>query len=177
MTKEELFNNNINIAYKIVNLYKINYKNEYEDIKQIALTGLWMACEKYDYRGALTTYAYPVIKNLINMYLRHVRKNEKNISLNAPIQHNTDNLYLEDILGTDEDILDDVLSKIQLEQIYNIIQNILNDDRDSKIFIMVLKGKTQKEIAKIFKISQTQVSRIKNKTISKLGPNFYHLLK
>lgn len=37
MTNEELFNNNIKIAYKIANKYKINYVNEYDDIKQIAL--------------------------------------------------------------------------------------------------------------------------------------------
>lgn len=37
MTKEEMFHNNINIAYKIANTYKINYPSEIEDIRQIAL--------------------------------------------------------------------------------------------------------------------------------------------
>lgn len=37
MTKEEMFNNNINIAYKIANTYRLNYPSEFEDIKQIAL--------------------------------------------------------------------------------------------------------------------------------------------
>ena len=34
MTKEELFNENIAIAYKLASSYKINYQEEYEDICQ-----------------------------------------------------------------------------------------------------------------------------------------------
>lgn len=37
MTKEEMFNNNVNIAYKIANTYRLNYPSEFEDLRQIAL--------------------------------------------------------------------------------------------------------------------------------------------
>ena len=37
MTNEEIFNNNVNIAYKIANRYVTNYYEEKEDIRQIAL--------------------------------------------------------------------------------------------------------------------------------------------
>ena len=66
MTNKEIFNNNINIAYKIANKYLINYRNEYEDIKQVALLGLWKAVLTFKNGYAFSTYAYPVIQNAIN---------------------------------------------------------------------------------------------------------------
>lgn len=77
MTNEEIFNNNVNIAYKIANRYRTNYYEEIEDIRQIALMELWRCIVNWDHVHALTTYAYLCIPNKINMYLRHVKKHEK----------------------------------------------------------------------------------------------------
>lgn len=74
MTNEEMFNKNINIAYKIANKYLDNYKNEYEDIKQIALLGLWKAVLTFKNTYAFSTYSYKVIFNEINHYLRNRKK-------------------------------------------------------------------------------------------------------
>ena len=74
MTNEEIFNNNVNIAYKIANRYVTNYYEEIEDIQQIALMELWRCIESWDHVHALTTYAYLCIPNKINMYLRYVKK-------------------------------------------------------------------------------------------------------
>ena len=42
MTKEELFNQNMGLAYYVAQKYKTNYQDELEDIKQVALMGLCM---------------------------------------------------------------------------------------------------------------------------------------
>ena len=68
MTKEEMFNKNIKLAYKIANKYRINHSNEIEDIKQIALIGLWKAVTRYNGKNTLSTFAYVVIQNEINLY-------------------------------------------------------------------------------------------------------------
>ena len=41
MTKEELFNQNIKLAYYFANKWRNSYPQVIEDIMQIALMGLW----------------------------------------------------------------------------------------------------------------------------------------
>ena len=86
MTKEEMFNKNIKIAYKIANRYLTNYASEYEDIKQIALMGLWKAVSTFNNTHAFSTYAYTVISNEINYYLRTVKKHYNTISLKREVK-------------------------------------------------------------------------------------------
>ena len=62
----------------------------------------------------------------------------------------------------------DFLDHIVLKQ---LIQNL--DERERKIIIMrYYRDKTQSEIAKMFNISQVQVSRIENKVLEKLRKGF-----
>lgn len=96
MTNEEIFNDNVNIAYKIANRYVTNYYEEIEDIRQIALMELWRCIKDWDHVHALTTYAYLCIPNKINMYLRHVKKHEKNIIGDYELKDPDDD-YLNDI--------------------------------------------------------------------------------
>ena len=59
---------------KIANKYRANYSEEFEDIKQLALIGLWKAVTRYNGKNALSTFAYVVIQNEINLYLRKIKK-------------------------------------------------------------------------------------------------------
>ena len=49
MTNEEIFNDNVNIAYKIANRYRTNYYEEIEDIQQIALIELWRCVVNWEF--------------------------------------------------------------------------------------------------------------------------------
>lgn len=166
MTNEDIFNANIKIAYKIANAYKINYPNEFEDIKQIALIGLWKAICTYNQKYKLSTYAYKVISNEINLYLRNAKKHFNLISLNTLIIGSDDNsIELQDILPSKESIDEDIINKIETDNLHLAIQNIYNNltDRDKEVYKLLLQGKTQNDIAKIFKISQACVCRIQQR--------------
>lgn len=72
MTKEELFNSNIGLAYSIANKYKINYSDILEDIYQSSLLGLWKSVRTFNsnYKIKFSSYASKVIFNEINQLLR-----------------------------------------------------------------------------------------------------------
>ena len=167
MSNEELFNKNINIAYKIANRYKINYPNELEDITQIALMGLWKCVLNYNDKYELSTYAYTVIPSQINMYLRHIRKHEKNISINTIVcDDDAKSLTLEDILDDKNNYVDNVINKINFE---NIFKDIEMNNRERKIIILRLNGYTQSKMTNVLNITQGQISRIEKELRKKIN--------
>jgi RNA polymerase sporulation-specific sigma factor len=170
MTNEEMFNQNINIAYKIANKYKINHPNEYEDIKQIALLGLWKAVLNFDKsRGfAFSTFAYRVIYNEINMYLRKPQIHIADVSsLQTPVGKN---IILEDTIVDDFDMLDN----LEYREIQKIKNNILNklSNRDKQIYLELEKGKIQQQVADKFNLTQAYISRIQSKIIKQIKENY-----
>lgn len=167
MSNEELFNKNINIAYKIANRYKINYPNELEDITQIALMSLWKCVLNYNNKYELSTYAYTVIPSQINMYLRHIRKHEKNISINTIVcDDDAKSLTLEDILDDKNDYVDNIINKINFE---NIFKDIEMNNRERKIIILRLNGYTQSKMTNILNITQGQISIIEKELRKKIS--------
>ena len=81
-------------------------------------------------------------------------------------------LRLEDILGTEDDI---VTKNIEQEQEKKLLIKEINDlnERDRKIMIMRYglfntKEVTQKDVAEMLGISQSYISRIEKKVIKKL---------
>lgn len=56
-----------------------------------------------------------------------------------------------------------VLRKVELEQMMSVLP-----ERDQKIILLSLEGKSQQEVAKVYGISQVQVSRIIKKSIQKM---------
>lgn len=167
MTNEEMFNKNVNIAYKIANRYLINYRLEYEDIKQIALMGLWKSILTFDGEHAFSTYAYVVIQNEINHYLRNVKKNTVKITsleteladgftVGDTIQDSNDEI------GKIEQIMDEGrASEALMQEVYKL------KPRDRQIYQYIIEGYTQCEIANRIGTNQTQVSRIRKRIIEK----------
>lgn len=165
MTKEEqekFFNDNINLAYKMANRYRINYIEEFEDIKQIALISLWRAVTSCDFSKVprFSTYACTVILNNINYYLRGVRKHEKDISMCTPVneQHT-----IEDILETEENDIDVLLDNLTCEEInsYILNQRIIRNPMHKKVYLIYLSGyMNQSELATKFNVTQSYISRI-----------------
>lgn len=167
MTKEELFNKNTNIAYKICQSYRVNYPNEFEDIKQVALLGLWKACLNYDEnRGAISTYAYPIVKNHINIYVRGLRKHQNRyISFSEPI---TDNLTVEDIIASEIDYEEDIVDRAYVAEVTKKIPVVFTDEREQFIFKEYINGYTQAQTAKKMNLSQPQISRLQKRVKSKI---------
>ena len=168
MTNEEIFNNNVNIAYKIANRYVTNYYEEIEDIRQIALMELWRCVESWDHVHALTTYAYLCIPNKINMYLRYVKKHEKNISIDTIVNSDGDgnNQTILDLIEDPDDCIFRLLDDINAE---GVLDNIYLTEKEKQVMNLRIEGLSQAQVGKIMKISQAQISRIQIKIKNKIG--------
>lgn len=165
MTNEEMFEKNIRIAYKIANRYKINYLSEYEDIKQMALLGLWKAVLTFKNTHAFSTYAYVVIANEINHYLRKCKRvKDLNVSINTIV---FDDLTLEDILKG-EDNIEELLENIVFLELGQKLNTIQFTDTERKVIELSRKGRTQSQIAKELKTSQPRISRMKKNIKNKI---------
>ena len=167
MTNEEIFNNNVNIAYKIANRYRTNYYEEIEDIRQIALMELWRCIKSWDHVHALTTYAYLCIPNKINMYLRHIRKHEKNISIDTIVHSDGDgnNQTILDLIEDPDDCIFRLLDDINAEGVLN---NIYLTEKEKQVIYLRMEGFSQEQVGEIINLSQTQISRIQIKIKNKI---------
>ena len=108
------------------------------------------------------------------MFLRKNKKRKTEISFEDALNYDSEGneLHLEDILGTE----DDLVSKEYEEKVNKILlQKELEKlkDRDKQIMIMRYglnntKEYTQKEVADLLGISQSYISRIEKKVIKNL---------
>ena len=167
MTKEEIFELNIKLAYKMAWKYK-NCGIEFEELKQICCMGLWKAiltykCEK----GALSTYSYLVIRNEVNLFLRRIKKDKNTISIETKIK---DNITILDTLCEIESCIDRVHDKIEIKELKVTALQAFKGlkDREKIVYKLMIKGKKQKDIAKLLGITQTQVSRLETKIKQRL---------
>lgn len=157
MTNEEMFNQNIKIAYKLVQQYK-DCGIEIEDLKQICLLALWKATQtfKSDKGYTFSTYSYRVIQNEVNYYLRQNRKYFTNRYFSEKV---IDNITLEDILADERDLIEELENNIDNENIFNLIKNAALKNDEKIVIELSLKGYRQQKIAEIIGCSQPQVSR------------------
>lgn len=174
MYDEKLVIDNVNLIYlALKRLYLYDKRDDYFDIGMI---GLVKGARTYDKtKGiAATTYLYRCIYYELCMTFRK-KDPDGMLSLNKEIKETDDRtITLEDTIPSDVNIEEETLLKEQKEEMYN---EILKLNKREKLVICLSYGVggyekiTEKEIAKILKISQAQVSRIKNKTIKKIRNN------
>ena len=147
-----------------------------EDLVSIGSIGLIKGIETYkiDRNIKLATYASRCIANEILMYIRKNKRRRSEISLEDSLSYDAEGneLHLEDILGTDENIIFNEFSR-------SIDKDILNKEltklNEREKLIMTLRyglnnsdEYTQKEVAEMLGISQSYISRIEKKIIKKL---------
>lgn len=171
-----LVEHNLRLVVYIAKRFE-NTKIGLEDLVSIGTVGLMKAIETFrsDKNIKLATYASRCIENEILMYIRKNAHTRNDISLEAPLNVDWDGneLLLSDVLGTDEDA---VLYNIEREEETAIIHNAVCtlEDRERKIIEMrygLVEGdeeKTQKEVADELGISQSYISRLEKKIITKL---------
>lgn len=166
MDAKELFDKHTNFAYKLASKY-FNYPKEREDIIQQALLGLWIAAENFDENKGtkFMTFAGICINTSILRYLRKVKKHTECQSIDAPI---AENMNLLDFLEDDTDYIQELEEKIELDKIRKILDNLTLKKRDSEIFKLLLEGKKQPELAKIYALAQPTISRIKKRVEKKI---------
>ncbi len=147
-----------------------------EDLISIGTIGLMKSVNTFnsEKKIKLATYASRCIENEILMYLRRNNKIKTEVSIDEPLNKDSDGneLLLSDILGTDPDITyrkleDEVDMKLLREAIKKL------NDREKNIMEMRFgfisgKEKTQKEVADELGISQSYISRLEKKIINKM---------
>lgn len=148
-----------------------------EDLISIGTIGLIKAVNTFDpgKKIKLATYASRCIENEILMYLRRNSKSRQDISLDEPLSTDWDGneLLLSDILGTDPDITQREIEDEVDRQLLHIAMDRLSG-REKNIMELRFginsggEEKTQKQVADMLGISQSYISRLEKRIMSKL---------
>ena len=173
--KNKLIEHNLRLVVFLAKKYE-NTGYELEDLVSIGSIGLIKGIETYkiDKNIKLATYASRCIANEILMFLRKNKKRKKEISLEDSLNYDAEGneLHLEDILGTDTDLVSDEYEK-GVEK--NLVAREINKLNPREKQIMVLRyglnnteSYTQKEVADMLGISQSYISRIEKKVIKNI---------
>ena len=176
LAKTKLIEHNLRLVVYIAKRFE-NTKIGIEDLVSIGTVGLMKAINtfKADKNIKLATYASRCIENEILMYIRKNSHYKNDVSLEEPLNVDWDGneLLLSDVLGTEED---SVMSGIEKQEEKQIIQEAVSslDKRDREIIEMRFGLRsdgdemTQKDVADALGISQSYISRLEKKIISKL---------
>lgn len=147
-----------------------------EDLISIGTIGLIKAVNTYraDKNIKLATYASRCIENEILMFMRKSSSQRLDVSIDEPLNTDWDGneLLLSDILGSDEDSVSRDMEKREEERTVRAAVDTL-DERDRLIISLRYgldghKEETQKEVADRLGISQSYISRLEKKIISRL---------
>lgn len=147
-----------------------------EDLISIGTIGLIKAINTFNPSKniKLATYASRCIENEILMYLRRNNRVKTEISIDEPLNIDWDGneLLLSDILGTDNDLIHrSIEDEVDKELLNNAMKKL--SVREKKIMELrfgLANGveKTQKEVADMLGISQSYISRLEKRIISRL---------
>ncbi len=177
--KDELIEHNLRLVVYIARRFE-NTGVDLDDLISVGTIGLIKAVNSFNAEKniKLATYASRCIENEILMHLRRSVKLKAEVSFDEPL--NTDwegnELVLSDVMGTDGDV---VYKKIEFgveTELLGIALTKLNT-REREIMEMRygLNGgreKTQREVADMMGISQSYISRLEKKIISRLKKEF-----
>ena len=175
IARAKLIEHNLRLVVFLSKKYE-NTGVDLEDLVSIGSVGLIKGVNTYklDKNIKLATYASRCIDNEILMFLRKNKKRRSEISFEDNLSYDSEGneLHLEDILGTDSDIVTKGLEKeIEKKMLYEEIDNL--NERDKKIMVLRYglfnaEEMTQKDVAKLLGISQSYISRIEKKVIRRL---------
>ena len=154
-----------------------------EDLISIGTIGLIKAVSTYrsDRKVKLATYASRCIENEILMHIRKISGRKAEVSLDEPINTDWDGneLLLSDVLGTDADI---VMRPIEEDVDRSLLSAAIASlsPREKQIITMRFglggtREQTQKEVADQLGISQSYISRLEKRIISRLKKEILRL--
>ncbi|MDO5003202.1 MAG: RNA polymerase sporulation sigma factor SigK [bacterium] len=173
--KDILIEHNLRLVVFLSKKYE-NTGVDLEDLVSIGTIGLIKGINTFS-RGKnikLATYASRCIDNEILMYLRKTKKLKTEVSIDASLSYDSEGneLHLEDVLGTDKDIVTKGIEEENDRKLMlNEVMRLNPRDRDIIILRYGLMGReelTQKEVAEKLGISQSYISRIEKKVIKRL---------
>ena len=147
-----------------------------EDLVSVGTIGLIKAINSFkaEKQIKLATYASRCIENEILMYLRKLSKIKQEISIDEPLNVDGEGneLLLGDVLGTDgDDVYMQMESQVERQLLNEGLARL--NKREQQIIEMRFgldgnEERTQKEVADMLGISQSYISRLEKKIITRL---------
>lgn len=177
--RNKLVEHNLRLVAHIVKKY-YNTGTDPDDLVSIGTIGLIKAVNtfNFDKNIKLSSYASRCIENEILMYFRSAKKNALDISMNEEIDSDADgnSLTLTDIMAVDDNIVEELDTKMKIEKLSLFIKEILTP-REALIIKLRYgldnkKPLTQREVSGMLKISRSYVSRIEKKALLKLKKRY-----
>ena len=174
-SREKLIVHNLRLVVYIARKFEVNGAG-IEDLISIGTIGLIKAVNTFcvDKNIKLATYASRCIENEILMYIRKASSHRNEISIDEPLNVDWDGneLLLSDVLGSDGD---EVGRGIEQEDERTELLKLVGElpPREKQIMQMRFgmggyNEYTQKEVADVLGISQSYISRLEKRIISKL---------
>ena len=166
------------VAHIIKKYYAVN--TDQDDLVSIGTIGLIKAINTFDVdkKVKLSSYASRCIENEILMHFRNQRKTSQNVSLEDAIDTDKDGnaLKLMDLLSVDDNFIDNLDKKMNLQKIDKYIDETLTK-REKEIINLRYgldgeKPLTQREVSALMDISRSYVSRIEKKALQKLRSRY-----
>ena len=173
--RQTLIERNLRLVVYIARRFE-NTGVNIEDLISIGTIGLIKAVGTFraDRNIKLATYSSRCIENEILMHIRKISGRKAEVSLDEPINTDWDGneLLLSDVLGTDGDI---VMRPLEDDVDHQLLRQALGrlPEREQTIVRMRfgLGGrpeKTQKEVADLMGISQSYISRLEKRIMTRL---------
>lgn len=177
--REVLINHNLRLVAHIVKKY--NNSLEADDLISVGTIGLIKAVDSFDCsKGVLlSTYASRCIENEILMLIRANKKHRDTVSLNSVLspKADSDEMELTNLIPaeTEDEVFHQVETGCLMQDVEKAMEIYLTPMEQEIIkYRYGICGhdlKTQKEVAEIFNISRSYISRIESKVIKILQRN------
>lgn len=177
--KDKLVEHNLRLVVYIARRF-VNTGVDIDDLISVGTIGLIKAVGSFSQNKnvKLATFASRCIENEILMFLRKAVKLKAEVSLDEPL--NTDfegnELVLSDVMGTDGDIvLKKIEEGVECDLLKSALEKLGSREREIMELRYGLKGEdelTQKQVADKLGISQSYISRLEKKIITRLKKEF-----
>ena len=173
--RQTLIEHNLRLVVYIARRFE-NTGVNLEDLVSIGTIGLIKAIGTFcqDKKIKLATYASRCIENEILMFLRRTSRQKLEVSLDEPLNTDWDGneLLLSDILGTEPDsVMRPIEDDVDRELLRRALAHL--PPREKQIICLRFgldgrRGMTQKEVADLLGISQSYISRLEKRIISRM---------
>ena len=181
--RETLIEHNLRLVVYIARRFE-NTGINIEDLISIGTIGLIKAVGTYKPAKniKLATYASRCIENEILMYLRKTANQKTEVSFDEPLNTDWDGneLLLSDILGTDNDlVMKPIEDDVDRQLLFLALEKLTDRERRIITLRFGLDGRperTQKEVADLLGISQSYISRLEKRIISRLKKEILRML-
>lgn len=180
--RQKLIERNLRLVVYIARRFE-NTGINIEDLISIGTIGLIKAVRTFDphKKIKLATYASRCIENEILMFLRRTSRQKLEVSLDEPLNTDWDGneLLLSDILGTDGDMVyKSIEETVERQILAKALSKLSMREKEIVRLRFGLGGcpeKTQKQVADMMGISQSYISRLEKRILTRLQKDMAQL--